>query len=326
MLIILLVAFGALVAAGVPLVLGATAVAGTVGLLGPVSQVYALAPDVAQLVVIIGLAVGVDYAMFYSRRMMEERDNGPLVGGGAGDRGCHLRPRRAHLGPDGDDGDGRAAVRRQPDLHRVRHRHDARRRRHRDRLADLPARDALLPRAEELAREGPRALRHRATSQDQGRVTRLGRRPDPRPQAPARVGADRRRRARRALRSRPRPAVQGARFRGLLAQPAGHPDLRPRPGRLPRRRRAGDDRGQGRRRHGRAGAGRDPAPARRSARQRPALRALRASRSARTRPSPSSRSRSRAAAPTRPPNAHSRSCGPRSSRPPSASSPGPRSP
>jgi uncharacterized membrane protein YdfJ with MMPL/SSD domain len=76
MLIILLVAFGALVAAGLPLVLGATAVAATVGLLGPVSQVYALAPDVAQLVVIIGLAVGVDYAMFYSRRMMEERDRG----------------------------------------------------------------------------------------------------------------------------------------------------------------------------------------------------------------------------------------------------------
>jgi len=76
MLIILLVAFGALVAAGLPLVLGATAVAGTVGLLGPVSQLYALAPDVSQLVVIIGLAVGVDYAMFYSRRMMEERDRG----------------------------------------------------------------------------------------------------------------------------------------------------------------------------------------------------------------------------------------------------------
>ncbi len=76
MLIILLVAFGALVAAGVPLVLGATAVAGTVGLLGPVSQVYALAPDVSQLVVVIGLAVGVDYAMFYSRRVMEERDRG----------------------------------------------------------------------------------------------------------------------------------------------------------------------------------------------------------------------------------------------------------
>jgi uncharacterized membrane protein YdfJ with MMPL/SSD domain len=76
LLIILLAAFGAIVAAGLPLVLGATAVAGTVGLLGPVSQIYALPPDVADLVVIIGLAVGVDYAMFYSRRMMEERDRG----------------------------------------------------------------------------------------------------------------------------------------------------------------------------------------------------------------------------------------------------------
>ena len=75
-LIILLVAFGAVVAAGLPLVLGATAVAGTVGLLGPVSQIYALPSDVADLVVIIGLAVGVDYAMFYARRVMEERDRG----------------------------------------------------------------------------------------------------------------------------------------------------------------------------------------------------------------------------------------------------------
>jgi uncharacterized membrane protein YdfJ with MMPL/SSD domain len=76
LLIILLVAFGAIVAAGLPLVLGATAVAATVGLLGPASQLYALPADVAELVVIIGLAVGVDYAMFYSRRMMEERDRG----------------------------------------------------------------------------------------------------------------------------------------------------------------------------------------------------------------------------------------------------------
>ena len=79
MLIILLVAFGAVVAAGLPLVLGATAVAGTVGLLGPVSRIYALPADVAELVVIIGLAVGVDYAMFYSRRVMEERDRGHSV-------------------------------------------------------------------------------------------------------------------------------------------------------------------------------------------------------------------------------------------------------
>ncbi|MET0852669.1 MAG: MMPL family transporter, partial [Candidatus Rokuibacteriota bacterium] len=56
--------------------LGASAAAATVGLLGPVSQLYALPADVADLVVIIGLAVGVDYAMFYARRMMEERDRG----------------------------------------------------------------------------------------------------------------------------------------------------------------------------------------------------------------------------------------------------------
>jgi RND superfamily putative drug exporter len=78
-LIILLAAFGAVVAAGLPLVLGATAVAGTVGLLGPVSHLYALPADVADLVIIIGLAVGVDYAMFYSRRVMEERDRGRSV-------------------------------------------------------------------------------------------------------------------------------------------------------------------------------------------------------------------------------------------------------
>jgi uncharacterized membrane protein YdfJ with MMPL/SSD domain len=75
-LMILLVAFGAMVAAGVPLLLGATAVAATIGLLGPVSQVFPLSDAVAEVVIVIGLAVGVDYAMFYLRRMMEERDKG----------------------------------------------------------------------------------------------------------------------------------------------------------------------------------------------------------------------------------------------------------
>jgi RND superfamily putative drug exporter len=75
-LLILLSAFGALVAAGMPLLLGATAVAGTVGLLGPVSRIFPLSDSVAQVVIVIGLAVGVDYAMFYLRRMMEERDKG----------------------------------------------------------------------------------------------------------------------------------------------------------------------------------------------------------------------------------------------------------
>ena len=75
-LVILLVAFGALVAAGIPLLLGATAVIGAVGLLGPLSQLHQLSDQVAVVIGLIGLAVGVDYAMFYLRREMEERDRG----------------------------------------------------------------------------------------------------------------------------------------------------------------------------------------------------------------------------------------------------------
>jgi uncharacterized membrane protein YdfJ with MMPL/SSD domain len=75
-LIILLVAFGALVAAGLPLLLGATAVMGTIGLLGPISQLHALEESSSSVVLLVGLAVGVDYSMFYLRREMEERDAG----------------------------------------------------------------------------------------------------------------------------------------------------------------------------------------------------------------------------------------------------------
>src|SRR5918999_1386829 len=75
-LLILLLAFGAIVAAGVPLLLGLSSVAATIGLLGPVSQLSGLHPAVAQVVTLIALAVAVDYAMFYVRRMMEEQDKG----------------------------------------------------------------------------------------------------------------------------------------------------------------------------------------------------------------------------------------------------------
>ncbi len=74
--VILLIAFGALVAAGVPLLLGLTSVIATLGLLAPVSQLQPLSEQISVIVVLIGLAVGVDYAMFYLRREMEERDRG----------------------------------------------------------------------------------------------------------------------------------------------------------------------------------------------------------------------------------------------------------
>ena len=75
-LIILLIAFGAAVAAGIPLLLGVSAFVATTGLLGPVSQLAPLHEAVGQVTMLIGLAVGVDYAMFYMRRMMEEQDKG----------------------------------------------------------------------------------------------------------------------------------------------------------------------------------------------------------------------------------------------------------
>jgi RND superfamily putative drug exporter len=75
-LAVLLVAFGALVAAGLPLLLGLTAVMGTIGLLGPLSQLVPIGSQVTSVVLLIGLAVGVDYSMFYVRREMEERDAG----------------------------------------------------------------------------------------------------------------------------------------------------------------------------------------------------------------------------------------------------------
>jgi uncharacterized membrane protein YdfJ with MMPL/SSD domain/pimeloyl-ACP methyl ester carboxylesterase len=75
-LIILVVAFGALVAAGIPLLLALTAVFATLGLIALPSQVLPMALEVKATVLLIGLAVGVDYSMFYLRREREERAKG----------------------------------------------------------------------------------------------------------------------------------------------------------------------------------------------------------------------------------------------------------
>jgi uncharacterized membrane protein YdfJ with MMPL/SSD domain len=75
-LLVLLIAFGALVAAVVPVVLGATAVIAAFGLLGPISQVFPLDSSVKTVVLLIGMAVGVDYALFYVIRSREERARG----------------------------------------------------------------------------------------------------------------------------------------------------------------------------------------------------------------------------------------------------------
>lgn len=75
-LIVLLLAFGALVAAAVPLLLGLTAVAGALGALGVVSHLAPNSDSTSAVVVLIGLAVGIDYSLFYIRREREERRGG----------------------------------------------------------------------------------------------------------------------------------------------------------------------------------------------------------------------------------------------------------
>ncbi len=75
-LFVLLFAFGSVVAALVPLVLALTAVAAAFGLLGPISQVFPVDDGVKVIVLLVGMAVGVDYALFYVVRSREERSHG----------------------------------------------------------------------------------------------------------------------------------------------------------------------------------------------------------------------------------------------------------
>ena len=72
-LIILVIAFGSLVAAGIPLLLAITGVAATLGLVSLISQVAPVDQAVSEVVLLVGLAVGVDYSLFYMRREREER-------------------------------------------------------------------------------------------------------------------------------------------------------------------------------------------------------------------------------------------------------------
>jgi uncharacterized membrane protein YdfJ with MMPL/SSD domain len=75
-LFVLLFAFGAMVAAAVPVLLALTAVAAAFGLLGPISQSIPVDDSVRTVLVLIGMAVGVDYALFYVMRSREERRRG----------------------------------------------------------------------------------------------------------------------------------------------------------------------------------------------------------------------------------------------------------
>jgi uncharacterized membrane protein YdfJ with MMPL/SSD domain len=75
-LIILLFAFGALVAAGLPVLLGFSGVLATIGLSSVASHLFAAGDATQSVILLIGMAVGVDYSLFYIRREREERASG----------------------------------------------------------------------------------------------------------------------------------------------------------------------------------------------------------------------------------------------------------
>jgi putative drug exporter of the RND superfamily len=70
---ILLIAFGALMAALMPLVLAITSVIAAAGWLTVASHVVHVDSSAGTVLLLIGLAVGVDYSLFYIRRAREER-------------------------------------------------------------------------------------------------------------------------------------------------------------------------------------------------------------------------------------------------------------
>ena len=144
---ILLLVFGSVVGASIPLLLGLTSVFATMGLVALPSQLVPMDENIAAVILLIGLAVGVDYSLFYIRRERDERradrarsaalKEPPAAAAGPG--GAHLRHHR-------DDRDGGDVLRRRQDVHVVRDRDDDGRRSRDARLPDRAAGDAVLAR------------------------------------------------------------------------------------------------------------------------------------------------------------------------------------
>jgi len=75
-LLILLIVFGALVAVGVPLVLAVMSIAIATGIVSIIAAMTDISFFVTSMISMIGLAVGIDYALFIVERYREERRHG----------------------------------------------------------------------------------------------------------------------------------------------------------------------------------------------------------------------------------------------------------
>jgi len=75
-LVILVVVFGAVVAAGLPLALAVVAIVVALGMTVIIGQAFDLSVFVVNMITMIGLAVGIDYSLFVVQRFREERAKG----------------------------------------------------------------------------------------------------------------------------------------------------------------------------------------------------------------------------------------------------------
>jgi RND superfamily putative drug exporter len=75
-LVLLLIVFGALIAAGIPLLLAGTAVISAISLLAIPGRWLPVDSTTSSIVLLVGMAVGIDYSLFYLRRTREERAAG----------------------------------------------------------------------------------------------------------------------------------------------------------------------------------------------------------------------------------------------------------
>ena len=79
-IIILMFVLGSLVAALIPLLIALSAIVATMGLLAFASQGVPASENIMEVILLVGLAVGVDYSLFYMRREREERAAGRSEG------------------------------------------------------------------------------------------------------------------------------------------------------------------------------------------------------------------------------------------------------
>ena len=242
-LLILLIAFGALVAAGLPVLLAFSGVLATIGLSALASHVVAAGDATKSVILLIGMAVGVDYSLFYLRREREERARGAapsealLNAAGTSGHAVFISGLTVLIAMAGMLFTGNAvftsiavgamlmvAV---------------------ALIGSLSILPALLVEARPSRRHGAHP---RARAAQRRRVAGVGLRPRPRPAPAAAVGGARRRCAARARRADAHAAHAAAELHRSAAVAADRPHLRVDPARLPGRPDPGRGGDRGRRR------------------------------------------------------------------------------